>query len=152
MSAEGQKVPKRKSPAPSIGSWRQRREKRLRFRDLGKFRGRRKALEPGREQGMRVRGSVRRVIELRQRERCAQLKTARLLLPRDGDCSEECILGRRRIRRAALEQNLAAQAMQESVAPVFSCLTCEAYRFVDPGRRSICVALSFDLGKQTLVE
>jgi hypothetical protein len=65
------------------------------------------------------------VIELRQRERRAQLKTARLLLLCDGDCSEKCILSRRRIRRIALEQNLAAQAMQESVAPALSCLTCE---------------------------
>ena len=31
---------KRKSPAPSIGSWRQRREKRLRLFDLGKLRRR----------------------------------------------------------------------------------------------------------------
>jgi hypothetical protein len=46
-------------------------------------------------------------------------------LLRDGDCSDECLLGPRRIRRIALEQNLAAAAMQESVAPAFSCLTCE---------------------------
>jgi hypothetical protein len=44
----------------------------------------------------------------------------------NGDSGEECILGRRRIRRIALEQNLAAQAMQESVALVFSCLTCKS--------------------------
>ena len=60
------------------------------------------------------------MIELRQRERRAQLKTARVLLLRDGDCSEERILGLRCIRRIALEQNLTAAAMQESVAPVFS--------------------------------
>jgi hypothetical protein len=65
------------------------------------------------------------VIELRQRERCAQLEAPRLPLLRDGDCSKECFLGWRLVRRIALEQNLAAQAMQESVAPVFSCLTCE---------------------------
>jgi hypothetical protein len=65
------------------------------------------------------------VIELRQRERRAQLETARLLLLRDGDRSEERVLGRRGIRRIALEQNLAAAAMQESVAPVFSGLSCE---------------------------
>jgi hypothetical protein len=39
----------------------------------------------------------------------AQLETPRLLLLRDGDCSEERLLGRRRIRRIALEQNLAAR-------------------------------------------
>jgi hypothetical protein len=74
---------------------------------------------------MGVGGAVRGVIELRQRERPAQLETARLLLLRDGDCSEERILGRRRIRRIALEQNLAAAAVQVSVAPVFSRLACE---------------------------
>jgi integrase len=63
---------------------------------------------------MGVGGSVRCVIELRQRESRAQLETPRLLLLRDGDCSEQCILGQRRIRRIALKQNLAAQAMQES--------------------------------------
>ena len=65
------------------------------------------------------------MIELRQRERRAQLETPRFLLLRDCDCSEEGILCRRGIRRIALEQNLAAQAMQESVAPAFSCLTRE---------------------------
>jgi hypothetical protein len=54
----------------------------------------------------------------RQIEGCAQLKTARPLLLRDGDCNEECILGQRRIRPIALEQNLAATVMQESVARV----------------------------------
>jgi hypothetical protein len=36
------------------------------------------------------------------------------------------VFGRRRIRGIALEQILAAQALQEGVAPVFSCLTCES--------------------------
>jgi hypothetical protein len=54
--------------------------------------------------------------EPRKAQNCA-------LLLRDGHCGEECVLGRRRIGRIALEQNLAAQAMQESVAPVFT-LTC----------------------------
>jgi hypothetical protein len=48
-----------KSPTPSLGSRRQHAEKRLRFRDLGKFRGRRKTLERRREHGMGVGGSVR---------------------------------------------------------------------------------------------
>jgi hypothetical protein len=65
------------------------------------------------------------VIELRQRERRAQLETPRLLLLGDGDCSEERILSRGRIRRIAFEEKLATAAMQESVAPAFSCLTRE---------------------------
>jgi hypothetical protein len=49
-------------------------------------------------------------------------RNAGLLPLRNGDCSEERIFGRRRTHRIAFEQNLTAQAMQESVAPVFSCL------------------------------
>jgi hypothetical protein len=97
----------------------------LRLFDLGKFRGRRKALERRRHQGMSVSGTACGFIQSCQIENCAKLKTARLLLLRDGDCGEESVLGLRRIGWIALEQNLAAQAMQESVAPVFSCLTCE---------------------------
>src|SRR6516165_2792406 len=67
-----------------------------------------KALERKREQGMSVRGTARAIIKSCQMESCAQLKTARLLLLRDRDCSEERILSRRRMRRIALEQNLAA--------------------------------------------
>jgi hypothetical protein len=37
--------------------------------------------------------------------------------------------------------------MEESVAPVFSRLTCEGERFVDSGEGTRCVVLSFDLGK-----
>src|SRR5215471_10403978 len=126
VSRECQFCAKRRPSAPSIGSRRKRAEKRLRFRDLGKFRGRRKALERRREQRMSVRGTARGTIKSCQIESCAQLKTARPLLLRDCDCSEKRILGRRRIRRIALEQNFAAQAMQESVAPVFSCFSCKA--------------------------
>jgi hypothetical protein len=48
-------------PAPSISSSRQRGEKRLRFRNLGKFRGLRKTLEHRREQGT---ASAERLVEL----------------------------------------------------------------------------------------
>jgi hypothetical protein len=58
MTALGQT---RTSPARSIGSGGQRSEERLCFRDLGKFRGRRKALERGREQ---ARASPGRLVEL----------------------------------------------------------------------------------------
>jgi hypothetical protein len=73
---------------------------------------------------MSVSGTAGGIIKACQIESRAQLKTPHLLLLRDDDCSEQCILGRRCIRRIALEQNLAAQAMQESVAPMFSCFTC----------------------------
>src|SRR6516162_4725655 len=112
-------------PAPSTSSSRQRGEKRLRFRDLGKFRGRRKALERGREQGVGVLRTARGVIKSSQIESCAQLETARLLLLRDGDCSKECFLGRRRVRRIALQQDLATDAVQVGVGPMLSRLLRE---------------------------
>jgi len=74
---------------------------------------------------MGIRGTARGIIKSCQMESCPQLETARLLLLRDGDCTKQCFLGWRRIRRIALEQNLAAAVMQESVAPVFACLACE---------------------------
>jgi hypothetical protein len=53
------KSAKRRPSAPSIGSRRQRAEKRLCFRDLGKFRGWRKPLKRRHENGLGVGGSVR---------------------------------------------------------------------------------------------
>jgi hypothetical protein len=79
----------------------------LRFRNLGKFGCRGKALEHRREQGMSICGTARGIIQSCQIESCAQLETARLLLLRNGDCRKECRLGRRGTRRVALEQNLA---------------------------------------------
>ena len=58
---------------------RKRREQRLRLGDLGHFRGRRKAFERGREDGVGIGGAAGRLIELRQRERRAQFETARRL-------------------------------------------------------------------------
>ena len=68
-----------------------------------------------REQGMSVRETTRGIIKSCQIKSCAQLKTARLLLLRDGDCSEQCILGRCRIRWIALEQNLVAASSPADV-------------------------------------
>jgi hypothetical protein len=101
-------------------------KKPLRLFDLGELRRQRKAFEGGRENGVGVGNAPCRLIKFSQRERGAQLEAPRFLLLRDGDCGEQCILGRRRIRRIALEQNLAAAAMQESVAPAFSCLGRES--------------------------
>ena len=81
---------------------------------------------------MGVGGAVARLTELRQRQRRAQLETLRFLLLRDGDSGEEGFLGRRRVGRVAFRQNLAADAMQESVALVFSRLAREHQCLVDP--------------------
>ena len=60
------------------------------------------------------------MIELRQRERRAELEAPRLLLLRDGDGRQERFLGRRSIRRIALEQNIAAGAVALRVKPTLS--------------------------------
>jgi hypothetical protein len=61
--------------------------------------------------------TVRGIVKSCQIESFAQLKTARLLLPRDSDRSAECGLNPRRIRRIALEQNVATQTVQRGAAP-----------------------------------
>ena len=100
---------------------------------------------------MGVGGAAGRLIKLRQRQRRAQLETPRLLLLRDGDSGEECFLGRRRVRRIALQQNLAADAVQESVALVFSRLAREHQCFVDPAQGFLgALPVGFELGEQPL--
>jgi hypothetical protein len=80
------------------------RRKRLLFRDLEKFRGRRKAAERRCGQGVGVRETGRGIINSCQIECCAQLKASRLLLLCDRECSEERILSRRRIARSRLSR------------------------------------------------
>jgi hypothetical protein len=51
-----------------------------------------------------IRRTARSIVKSRQPESCAQLQTTRLLLLRDGDCGEECLLGRRCIRRSRFKR------------------------------------------------
>ena len=70
---------------------------------------------------------------------------------RYSNCSEESLLRRGRIQRIALEQNLAADAMQQSVSPVCFHFGCERQRFINP--RQGCfrgLSLRFDFGKEAL--
>src|SRR5277367_6810087 len=83
-----------------------------RLRELRKLPRRRKALERGREDVMRLDRTGGRLIELRERERRAQFEAARPLLSRDGDGELERFLGRGEVRVIALEQRFAADAMQ----------------------------------------
>jgi hypothetical protein len=64
------------------GSLGERGEKRLRFRNLGKLRRRRKAFERRREDVMGVRGAACGVEMLRQRDRGLEFEGAGALLPR----------------------------------------------------------------------
>ena len=63
--------------------------------------------------------------------RCLELETSRLLLLRDGDCGEECFLGGPGVRRIALEQNLAADAMKEGGGPIWADLFRQRQRLAD---------------------
>src|SRR5271165_7576273 len=69
----------KRSGVPRLVGLRQRGQQRLRLGDLRHFWGRRKALERGCKHGVRVGVAARRTIELRERERGAQLEAARLL-------------------------------------------------------------------------
>ena len=69
-----------------------RRQAATALLDLWKFWRRRKAFERGRENGVGVGGAAGRLIELRQRQRRAQLEAPRLLLLRDRDGGEEGFL------------------------------------------------------------
>ena len=60
-------------------------EQRLRLRNLRHFRGRRKAFERGREDGLRVVPAAGRLVKLGERERGQQRIAARALPVGDGD-------------------------------------------------------------------
>ena len=116
---------------------RHNRKQRLRLGDLGHFRRRRKPFEGGREDGVRVGESAGRLIVLGERERRLQMRTACALLLRYGDRRPECFLGVSVIGRVALEQNFAAQAMQEGERATMFDLVREAESFVNASQRAV---------------
>ena len=81
---------------------------------------------------MRFSGARSRLIKLRQRQRRTQLEAFGLLLLRDGDGGEESLLSGRRVRRIALQQNLAADAVQERVCPALLGLLSQPQSLIDP--------------------
>ena len=74
-----------------------RRQQRLRLCDFRHFWRRRKAFERGRENGVGVDGARSRLVELGERQRGAQFKTARGLLLCDGDRGQEGVFSGRGI-------------------------------------------------------
>ena len=64
---------------------------------------------------MGVGGAAGRLIELGERQRRAQFEAARALLLRDGDGGQEGFLGGRGVGGIALQQDVAADAMQVGV-------------------------------------
>ena len=107
----GQSLPPRCFGLDLIG-FRQRSEQRVRLLKLGHLRRRRKAIECGREDGVGVGRACGRLIELRERKRCAQFEAARLLHSSDFDGAFEGFLGGSGVRGVALDQQLAVRPVQ----------------------------------------
>ena len=99
---------------------------------------------------MGIFGTTGRLIELRQPERRLELKAPRLLLLCNRDGGEERFLRWRSIRRIALEQNLAADAVEERIGPMFAGLARERQRFVNPRQGFFRVLSGLNLREKTL--
>jgi hypothetical protein len=91
-----------------------------RLSNLRHFRRRRKAFERRCENGAGVGGAAAFAIELSQRQRRAQFKTARALPLRDCDGGQKGFFRRRRIGGVALQQNFASRPMQFCVERVMA--------------------------------
>jgi hypothetical protein len=81
--------------------------------DLRHLRRWRKAFERRRENGVGIRGAGGRLIELGERQSCAQTPTSRALLLCDCECGSESFLRGGGIGWIALEQEFAAQKVKE---------------------------------------
>ena len=82
-----------------------------------------------------------------------QAEAARLLRFRDGDGGEERLFGRRRVRRIALQQDIAADAVERGVGPVLSRLIRKRQRSIDPRLGGFrVIPLGFQLGEPPLEE
>ena len=90
---------------------------------------------------------------LGEQKRGAQFETAGLLRMGDGDGSPEDFLGGGRVRRIALEQDLAAEAVQKGVTGPLSRLARQSQSFVDPAQSAFGVGpFCFEFGGQALKE
>jgi hypothetical protein len=131
----------------------ERRKESLPLGDLRHLGRRRETFERRREHRVRFDGAVGRLIEFRQRERRLQFEASRLLRLCDGDGGAEGLFGRHRVRAIALEQDCAADAVEQGVGPVLTGLIRERQRFVDPAQGSVrVIPLGFELGEPALEE
>ena len=129
------------------------REQRLRLGDLRHFRSRRKAFERRREDGVGVGGAAGRLIEFGQRERRAQFEAARALLLRDGDGRQERVFRRRGISGVALQQDVAADAMQFRLERAMTDALARRQRLVEDRDSAVGVAcVRFGFGQRNLQE
>jgi len=98
-------------------AFREHREKGLRVGEFGELLGRREALDRLRQHGVRIGVAIGRATKLRKRQRGAQFETARLLRLRDSDRGLQRLLSRRGVGRVALQQDLAADAVDFRFVP-----------------------------------
>ena len=100
---------------------------------------------------MGVGGAGGGLVEFGERKRRPQFETLRLLSLRDRDGGEEGLFGRRWVRRIALQQDPAPDAMEQGVGPVQACPIRERQSFVDQLQGPIrVIPLGFELGEQAL--
>ena len=128
-------------------------QQRLRLSDLWHFGRRRKAFEGGRKDGGRVGGTTGRLVKLGERQRRLQPEAPRALVARDGDGRAIGFLSAGGILGIGLCEDVAADAVQEGVGPVFSGLLRERQRFIDPRQGSLPVLpRGLELGQPALEE
>ena len=114
---------------------RQRRKQRLRFGNLRHLGRRRETFERGREGGVGFDEATGRLKQPSEGKRRQKSGTERALPFRDGDRNAESFLSRSGIGGIALEQDFAAQSMEERErATKFDCIR-EPEGFVDASQR-----------------
>ena len=105
--------------------------------------------ERRREDGAGVGGAAGRSTEFGQRERRLQFEASRLLRLCDGDGGAEGLLGRRRIRGIALQEDVAAKPMEDRVRNALAGLLRDCQALVDQRQRDVrALCLRFQFSAQ----
>ena len=124
------------------------RQQRLRLSDLGHFWRRRKALERGFENSVRLGGAADRLVEFGKRESGAQAEAARALLARDGKRGSEGFLSRISVGRITFQKSFTTSATQLRFERAIADPVDRRERFVQDRNGAIGVArLGFSLGQ-----
>ena len=117
-----------------------RSEQRLRLRDFGHFRRRRKPFERGREHVVDFEGAAGRLIEFASDSAARKVEATRALSLRDGDCSLERFLGGRGVGGVGVEQYFAAGPMQFGFECAMAQTIGRRQRFVEDGYGAVWIA------------
>ena len=130
---------------------RERLEQGLRLGDLRKLWRRRKACQRRTQDVVGLAGAARRLVELGERQRGAQLEAAAFLLLRDGDGGEEGGFGGSGVGGVLLQEDFAANAVEGGVEPMLSGFGRQRQRFVDRGEgRLRALPLGFEFRERPL--